>query len=99
MQTAQVTHEMVYTIINDDVDFAVENPLPVGCTLIYMEDNKTICIVDGDGCPVLRTSQFCAVLAYMRNWLIQIVKIEYRISATWIAKESSTSRDMLKSLR
>lgn len=99
MRTAEVTHSMVHTIINEDTDFAVENPLPVGCTLIYMEDGKTLAIVDSDGRPVFRTSEFCAVLAYMRNWLIEIVHIEYRISATWIAKESSTSRDMLKNLR
>lgn len=94
-----ITHKQVKDVINTCEPFAVEDPLPVGCTMIYMENNETICIVDGDGCPVLRTSEFCAVLLYMRHWLIQIVKIEYRISATWIAKESSTSRDMLKSLR
>lgn len=94
-----ITHAQVKDVINTDEPFAVEEPLPVGCTMVYLDNNETIAIVDGDGRPVLRTSEFCAVLLYIRHWLIEIVKIEYRISATWIAKESSTSRDMLTKLR
>lgn len=99
MRTAEVTHSMVHTIINEDTDFAVENPLPVGCTLIYMEDGKTLAIVDGDGRPVLRTSEFCAVLAYMRNWLIEIVHIEYRRTLSVTEEQARTGREMLMKLR
>jgi len=94
-----ITYKQVKDVINTDEPFAVEEPLPVGCTMVYLDNNKTIAIVDGDGCPVLRTSEFCAVLLYMRHWLIEIVKIEYRIQSRITDAFGRTTRDMLMRLR
>jgi len=93
-----ITHAQVKDVINTDEPFAVEDPCPVGCTLVYMEDNTTLAIIDGDGRPIFRASTI-EIMLYCRHWGIMFYKIEYRISDKVKEERARTMRDMLMKLR
>ena len=93
-----ITHEQVVDVINTSEPFAVEDPTPVGCTLVYMEDNVTVAIIDGDDRPVFRASTLAVVL-YLRHWGIMFYKIEYRIQTRITDAFGRTAKSMLMNLR
>lgn len=94
-----ITHAQVKDVINTDEPFAVDNPTNVDCTLVYLDTNDGMGIIDGDGRPVFRGSGVVETLLYLNHWSIEVTKIEYRLNPEIADALGCTVKEMLMKLR